>query len=179
MSAEIAGRRIEYETPWLAVEAKDVRRDQQSDVETWYSIRTHDYAAVLAVTEDGRIPLVRQYRPAIEVRSLELPSGLIEPGEDPADAIRRELLEETGCDAAALEPLGRFDLDSGRMQTAQWCFFARNVRVVAPGPTGDEPDLELLFVRADELRRLALDGEFRMAGHLALLAAALLRGLLE
>jgi ADP-ribose pyrophosphatase len=178
MTEEIVGRRVEYERPWLAVEAKDVRRDGAAEVETWYSVRTHDYAAVLAITEDGRIPLVRQYRPAIEVRSLELPSGLIEAGEDPADAVRRELLEETGCQASTLEPLGRFDLDSGRMQTAQWGFVARDVQVVAAGPTGDEPDLELLFVRPDELRQLALDGEFRMAGHLALLAAALLRGVL-
>ena len=177
MKAEIIGRRTEYERAWLSVEAKDVRVGD-AESQTWYSVRTHDYAAVLAVVEDGRIPLVRQFRPAIECRSLELPSGLVEPGEAPADAIARELLEETGCEAGPLELLGRFDLDSGRMQTAQWAFLAPRARVVAPGPTGEEPDLEVLFVEPEELRELVRTGEFRMAGHLALLAAAVVRGLM-
>jgi ADP-ribose pyrophosphatase len=177
MSGEIAGRRVEYERQWLAVEAKDVRRrDRES--ETYYSVRTHDYAAVLALLDDGRIPLVRQYRPAIERRSLELPSGLVEAGEDPAAAVRRELLEETGCEANHLESLGSFDLDSGRMQTVEWAFFAPDARVVAPGPSGEEEDIEIVFVRPAELLELVAAGEFRMAGHLAVIAAALVRGVL-
>jgi ADP-ribose diphosphatase len=177
MSGEIAGRRIEYDRQWLAVEAKDVRRGDGIS-ETYYSVRTHDYAAVLALLDDGRIPLVRQYRPAIERRSLELPSGLVEPGEDPAAAVCRELLEETGCAASAVEPLGTFDVDSGRMQTVQWAFFAPEARIVAPGPSGEEHDIEVVFVRPAELRALVTAGEFRMAGHLAVVAAALISGVL-
>jgi ADP-ribose pyrophosphatase len=176
MTDEIADRRVEYERPWLSVEAKDVVRDDAT-TETFYSVRTHDYAAVLAVAEDGRIPLVRQFRPAIEERSLELPSGLIEPREDPEDAARRELLEEVGCAAGRVELIGRFDMDSGRMQTREYAFFAPDVRVVGE-PTGDEPGLEVVFVSARELRTFVQEGHFRMAGHLAVLASAFVRGLL-
>jgi ADP-ribose pyrophosphatase len=178
MSDEIEGRRIEYERPWLAVEAKDVRREGAGS-ETFYSVRTHDYAVVLAVTGDGRIPLVRQFRPAIELFSLELPSGLIEDGETPEETVRRELVEETGCEVGdeVLE-IGQFHLDSGRMQTTEWAFFAPGARVVAPGPSGEEADLEVVFVTAAELRDLVLNGEFRMAAHLAVIGAALYRGLL-
>jgi ADP-ribose pyrophosphatase len=178
MSEDIAGRRIEYERPWLAVEAKDVVRESGA-TETYYSVRTHDYAAVLAILDDGRIPLVRQYRPALERRSLELPSGLVEDGEEPAAAVLRELLEETGCQAEEVEPLGTFDLDSGRMQTKQWAFFAPRARIVAPGPSGEEEDIEIVFVRPAELLELVGRGEFRMAGHLAVVAAALVRGILR
>jgi ADP-ribose pyrophosphatase len=174
MSEEIQARRIEYERPWLAVEAKDVRRDG-AELETYYSVRTHDYAAVLALTDDGRIPLVRQFRPAIEERSLELPSGLIERGETPESCVRRELLEEAGCEAGELEPIGRFHLDSGRMQTTEWAFFAPSVKVVAAVPTGEEHGLEILFVTPSELRRLVLAGEFRMAAHVAVVGVALLQ----
>lgn len=177
MKEEIVGRQVEYERPWLSVEAKEVRRGE-GESETYYSVRTHDYAAVLAVTDDGRIPLVRQYRPAIESRSLELPSGLIEPGESPEATVRRELLEETGCEAGDVTEIGCFDLDSGRMQTTEWAFFAADVRVVAPGPTGEEVGLEVLFVTPDELRRLVRAGEFRMAGHLAVVGAAMINGFL-
>ena len=176
MTDEITGRRVESERPWLSVEAKDVIRDDAT-TETFYSVRTHDYAAVLAVTEDGRIPLVRQFRPAIEERSLELPSGLIEVGEEPEGTARRELLEEVGCAAERLELIGRFDMDSGRMQTREYAFYAPSVRVVGE-PTGEEPGLEVVFVSSLELRDYVQEGQFRMAGHLAVLASAFVRGLL-
>lgn len=176
MSDQIAGRWIEYERPWLSVEAKDVRRGDVN--ETYYSVRTHDYAAVLAVTTDGAIPLVRQFRPAIEARSLELPSGLIEPGEDPADTVRRELYEETGCRAGELQPLARMHLDSGRMQTIEWAFFAPGAERVAAGPSGEEPDLEVVFVAPCELRQLVRTGEFAMAAHVAVVGAAIVAGVL-
>jgi ADP-ribose pyrophosphatase len=133
---------------------------------------------VLAVTVDGRVPLVRQFRPAIEARSLELPSGLVEADEDPADTVRRELFEETGCRAEALEPIGRFHLDSGRMQTIEWAFFARDVVVAAPGPSGEEHGLEVVFVEPDELRALIRTGGFAMAAHVAVVGAAAIAGLL-
>jgi ADP-ribose pyrophosphatase len=174
MTEKVEGRRVEYERPWLAVEAKAVRRDG-APAETYYSVRTHDYAAILAVTEDGRIPLVRQWRPAIEADSLELPSGLIEPGESAERCVRRELLEETGCEAGEVEELGCFYVDSGRMQTEAWAFFAPSVKIVNAEPTGEEHGLEVVFVSPGELRRLVVDGTFRMAGHLAVLGVALLR----
>ena len=175
MSGEILGRRTEYECPWLAVEAKEVIIGAVEQA-TYYSVRTYDYMAVLALTEDGQVPLVRQYRPAIEVRSLELPAGLVEPGESPAEAVRRELLEETGCEAGTIELIGRLDLDAGRMQTTQWAFFAPNVRVVTDRPSGEEVDLEVTFVSPEELCALVREGEFRMAAHMAILAAAFARG---
>ena len=178
MSNEIESRRIEYERQWLLVEAKDVRRDGV-DLETYYSVRTHDYAAVLALTDEGRIPLVRQFRPAIELRSLELPSGLIDDGGTPEATVRRELVEETGCEVGEeLLEIGCFHLDSGRMQTTEWAFFAPKARVVAPGPSGEEADIEVVFVTPPELRDLILGGEFRMAAHVAVIGAALVRGLL-
>ena len=178
MTERIEARRIEYEQPWLTVVAKDLRRSADASIETYYSVQTHDYAAVLAILEDGRVPLVRQYRPAIERRSLELPSGLVEEGEDPAAAVRRELFEETGCEADSVDLIGEFDLDSGRMQTRHWAFFAPSARFVTGEPSGEETDIEVTFVPATDVRRLVREGEFRMAGHLALLAAALVRGLL-
>jgi ADP-ribose pyrophosphatase len=147
--------------------------------ERFWSVRTaYDYAAVLAVTEDGRVPLVRQFRPAVEEHVLELPSGAVDEGERPEDAIRRELLEETGCQAGELVALGSFFTDTGRMETRQWGFYAPGVRVVRDGPETDEP-LELLFVPIGDLRGLVTRGELRICPHLAILGAALLQGRLE
>ena len=62
---------------------------------------------------------------------------MIEQGESPADAARRELLEETGCRCDEARPLGRLHVDSGRFETQQWAFFASEAQVVDV-PSGDE-----------------------------------------
>ena len=55
--------------------------------------------------DDPQILLIRQYRYAAGGFIYEIPAGRLEPGEDPKDCARRELLEETGCTAAELSPL--------------------------------------------------------------------------
>lgn len=175
----ILSREVEYACPWLEVVSKRVRLDPPRGEETFYSVRTTtDYAAIVAVTEDGRIPLVRVYRPAIEDAVLELPSGAIDPGEEPEAAIRRELLEETGCEAGDIVTLGVLHTDSGRMETRQWAFFAADVRAGAAPPEVDE-QLELTFVDRADLAGLIASGELRMAPHVAVAGLALVRGYLD
>ena len=164
-----------YESPYVDVVEKDVELGGERGVETFWSVRTAAYAAILAVTEDGRIPLVRQFRPAVETHVLELPSGAIDPGETPAEAARRELLEETGCQSRELIPLGRLHVDSGRFETQQWAFFASEVRIVDGAPSSEE-DLEVLFVRPHELRPAIVSGEFNLSAHVAIVGLAVLSG---
>ena len=58
---------------------------------------------ILGVTDDGRIPMIRQYRKALEKVAFELPAGKLEPGEDPLEAASREFREETGYTAAEVK----------------------------------------------------------------------------
>jgi len=57
---------------------------------------------------DPQILLIKQYRYAAEAFLYEVPAGRLDPNEDPADCARRELMEETGCTAARIEPLYTF-----------------------------------------------------------------------
>jgi ADP-ribose pyrophosphatase len=173
-------RRLEYASEWLEVVTKEVDLGPPRGRERFFAVSTtYDYAAVLAVTEDGRVPLVRQFRPAVEEDVLELPSGAVDDGERPEDAMRRELLEETGCEAGELVTLGSFFTDSGRLETRQWGFFAPNVRVVADGPADLDEPLELRFVRLGDLRGIVARGELRVCPHLAILASAVFQGHVE
>ena len=69
-----------------------------------------DWANVVAITPDRRIVMVEQYRFGLDAVTLEIPGGVVDDGEDPAETCRRELLEETGYgpeDGRAPEIIGR------------------------------------------------------------------------
>lgn len=55
--------------------------------------------AIVPLWPDGTVTVVKQFRPAIDSMSIEVPAGLLDPGEDPLDAAKRELTEETGIKA--------------------------------------------------------------------------------
>lgn len=67
-----------------------------------------DCVAIIAVDADGNILLVNQFRKPVEKELLEIPAGGIDPGEDAADAVRREMQEETGFRPQFVEKLGGF-----------------------------------------------------------------------
>ena len=105
-----------------------------------------DTAVVLAVTEDGRVVLVREFRPGLEVELCELPGGAIEDGEDAIAAARRELLEETGF-AGELEHAGT-TVDCAYSTRMRHVFTVRGARRVAePKPeAGEAPEVVLVSV---------------------------------
>jgi ADP-ribose pyrophosphatase len=171
-------RRTEYVCPWFRVESKGVWLGPRRGKERFFSVKTEIYIAVLAVTPDGRIPLVQLFRPAVEEVVVELPSGRIEVGETHEGAARRELLEETGCLAAELRQIAVHYTDTGRMQTRQWAFFAPGAEVVADPAPPDE-DVVVSFVPQSELRSLVARGEIATAAHLAIVCTAWAQGLIE
>ncbi|MCA1645457.1 MAG: NUDIX hydrolase [Chloroflexi bacterium] len=101
-------------------------------------------AAVVAVDPHGQVLLVRQPRPAVNASLLELPAGLVEPGEQPIDCARRELAEETGFAAERLEPLVRFYTSPGFSTELIHIFVARGLHESAVEP---DPEEEIELVR--------------------------------
>ena len=75
----------------MNVIAREVEFAPGAKPEIYHAVGQRDYLAILARTPDGRIPIVRQYRPALEAFTWELPAGLVEKDEDPAEACAREL----------------------------------------------------------------------------------------
>jgi ADP-ribose pyrophosphatase len=161
---------VAFTTPWFELVAKTLDTGEAP----YYSLRIADYAAIVAVTAEGRVLAVRQYRPAVERYTIELPSGLVDAGEDPAESARRELVEETGYEAAALEPLGPMFPDNGRLGNRIWSYLALDVRKV-PG-RDPEAGIEVLSYSAAELSRAIVEGEFDHALHVASLLLAALKG---
>ena len=91
--------------PILKVEKVDRRLDQQQ-AHPFIVLHSPDWVNVIPVTADGDAVLIRQWRHGTEETTLEIPGGLIDPGEDPEGAGARELREETGYRAGRMINLG-------------------------------------------------------------------------
>ena len=93
---KILSRRRTRISPWMEIIEREVEFKTGAKPELYHALGQQDYLAVVARTPDGRIPIVRQYRPALEAYTWELPAGLVDPGERASVACARELKEETG-----------------------------------------------------------------------------------
>ena len=144
--------------------------------EPYYMVRSSDCVTVLATTTEGKILLIRQYRPVLDRYSLELPSGHTDDGdESPEAAARRELLEETGYRAERLELLGVLDPDVGRLTARLWCYFAPRVARVSDPKDGEEK-IEVSECTPEEFFEYAIQGKLRHAQDLAVAFLAVFRG---
>jgi ADP-ribose pyrophosphatase len=164
---------VEFATPWFQIVAKTMREGEAP----YYSLRLPDYASVVALTEDQQVLVVRQYRPALERYTLELPSGIVDPGETPLEAARRELLEETGYQAAAIEDLGPTLPDTGRLGNRIFTCFAAGVKRI-PEHTAEE-GIEVMTWPLDQLAHAIRDGSFDHSLHVAGILLAMVHGRLR
>jgi ADP-ribose pyrophosphatase len=120
-------------------------------------VRHSGSVAALAVHDDGRVVLVRQYRYAVDEAVWELPAGRLDPGES---AARRELEEEAGLAAQRLEPLSVFYTTPGFCDETMHVFRATELAPVPPRPEADER-LELKTCSLEEAREMIRRGEVR------------------
>jgi 8-oxo-dGTP pyrophosphatase MutT (NUDIX family) len=87
-------------------------------------VESPNWVNVLPVTPDGDVVLIRQYRFGCMSETLEIPGGLIDPGEEPIVAAGRELREETGFRAGTLTSLGSVQPNPAFMRNRLYCFLA-------------------------------------------------------
>jgi 8-oxo-dGTP pyrophosphatase MutT (NUDIX family) len=103
---ERRGERVQLTTRVLAVQGVEFHHPVRGTTREFVVLRAPDWVNVVAVTPDGRLVLVRQFRFGIGALSLEIPGGVMEPGEDPVATGLRELREETGYSGGAARLLG-------------------------------------------------------------------------
>jgi len=111
---------------------------------------------------DGSVLMVRQYRKPVEALLLEVPAGVIEPGEEPRAAALRELREEAGYTARRLEPLADFWLAPGYLTERMYAYLATELER-APLKPDDDEELEVVRIPLAEAVAKVRSGEVRDA----------------
>ena len=163
-------------SPWMSIIAREVEFSRSAPPQTYHAVEQADYISIVALTRGGKIPIVRQYRPALEAFAWELPAGLVDPGETPADSCRRELLEETGLTARAIHALGENSPCTGRLNNRIHSFFVEaGERIPAFEP---EPGIEVKLVSPADIVRMIRAGDFVSQLHIGALLLAELHGFL-
>ncbi|MBQ3340177.1 MAG: NUDIX hydrolase [Atopobiaceae bacterium] len=120
-------------------------------------VRHRGAVAVVALTDDGRICLVRQYRTALDRVTVEIPAGKLDPGEDPLTCAKRELLEETGMVADRMAFLTTLATTPGFTDERIHLYMATGLTFGPAHPDEDE-FLNVDLVPLDELIDAVLDG---------------------
>ena len=166
-------KRTIFKDKWVNLEASDCELPDGRVIAPFYVYRASDFAVVVAVTEQGELVIDRQYRQGIEKVIWELPAGAIEPGEDPQEAAKRELLEETGYKAEKLEFLFKLAPNASSNSNFAWCYLARNVVPVGSLKLDEFEELEVERLPLEQIKVMVDAGEFPQAVHTAVLYKAL------
>ena len=122
------------------------------------SVEHRGGVAVLAVDDKGYVPIVRQYRYSPGLELWEIPAGKLEVGEQPDEAIHRELREETGLVAGKMTSLGMFYPTCGYSNEIIRLYLATDLSYVGAMPDEDE-FLEIKYVKIEDLYKMCFSGE--------------------
>jgi ADP-ribose pyrophosphatase len=142
---------------------EDEAVDPKSGFEIKRSVVRHVGSAVMmAVDENKRILLVRQYRLPANADLWELPAGRLDPGEKPLQAARRELAEETGYKARTWKKLISFWASPGYVQEKMTIFLATDLTAGEPTPMDDER-IETRWFKRREIAEMIESGKIEDA----------------
>jgi len=116
-------------------------------------------AVVLAITDENKIVMVRQFRYPFQEWVLELPAGKLDDGEDPQNCASRELTEETGYTADKITKLGHIYTTPGFCNEILHIYLAENLTPGAHAREEGEEGMEVFEFRIEEIKNMIRSGE--------------------
>jgi len=124
----------------------------------FYIIESRDWINIIPLTDDDQVVMIRQYRHGSREVTLEIPGGLVDPGDTPKKAAVRELLEETGYQAKKWMKIGVVNPNPALFNNRCYTFLAQGVKKVTD-PTPDQTeDIEAGLIPLADIPKLILKG---------------------
>lgn len=162
-----------FENPYFTLRSDSYRLPDGVVKDPYYVVERPNAAIIFPMTSDGEVILVRQYRPPLDLMELGLPAGLVEPGEDPEAAARRELLEETGYAGSEWEALGAVASSPGLKTNWAYLYLVRGVEEVAAPDLDEHERVDVVRVPVGKMRSLVRSGEIVSSSGVAAVMLAL------
>ncbi len=164
-----------YETPIFSLNEKKVLPDDGETPALFYVLEAPEWINVIALTENKEIVLVEQYRHGIHESTLEIPGGMVDKGENPLEAAKRELLEETGFSSRDWEMMGKTSSNPAIMTNFTHLYLAKNCIKTDKMSLDGHEDIEVHVMPISEFLNFIESGVVHHAIVLAAVSKLLLK----
>ncbi len=148
-----------FKTGIFELENLKCRHPDKAEPHEFFILNAPDWINVVALDEEGRFITVNQHRLGTGECTIETPAGLMEPGEAPEAAARRELLEETGYVPGELHLMKRLSANPAIMNNHIYFFRATGCRKAAAQNLDKAEDIEVRLLTRDEVQNMLDGGE--------------------
>lgn len=152
-----------FRRPWLTVRHDKVRLPDGRINPEFYVLEYPDWVNIIAITADGEFVMERQYRHGLDKTCYELAAGVVEDGETPLEAARRELEEETGYGGGEWKELMLISGNPSTTSNLTHCFLAVGVEKVSAQHLDSTEDLSVCLLALDQVRQLLVSDKIRQS----------------
>lgn len=138
----------------------------------YYTVKQTDAVVICPITENGKIVLIKQYRHPVREIGIELPAGHLFVDESIEDAVKRELMEETGYEGSSFENVGAVYSSAGLQNNTVHMFIVEGARKTSEQHLDEHEDIEVFEATVEEALELLAEGKIKdMGSYLGLMLA--------
>jgi len=164
-----------HKGPWATLRSDKCEMPDGRIVEQYYVLEYPNWVNAVALTVENKVLMVRQYRHAANIVSLEIPGGVIDGDEAPEAAMRRELLEETGYRFDNIELISTVYPNPSTANNKTFCYLAKGGVKVQEQSLDEHEELIVEEYTIDEVKQLLADNKIAQSLHCTALFYALMR----
>lgn len=168
MKWKVLGSEYLLREPWLTVRRDNVELPNGNRISEYYVLEYPNWVSVLAVTKEGQLVLIRQYRHGLRYTGYELSAGVCEKTDaSPLESAKRELWEETGYGNGHWEEFMVSSANPGTHTNQTYCYLATDVELVSAQHLESTEDITVHLFTPDEVRQMLIHDEIKQSLHAA------------
>jgi ADP-ribose pyrophosphatase len=161
--------------PWATLRVDQCELPDGRVANEYYVLEYPNWVNVVAITEDNKVIMVKQYRHSGDIISIEIPGGVIDGDEKPVEAAKRELLEETGYLFEDFELVSTIYPNPATSDNQTFCFLAKGGKKVQEQDLDEHEDIDIEFHTIEEVKLMLLENKIPQALHVTGLTYAFLK----
>lgn len=151
--------------PWATLRVDKLEMPNGNIKEEYYVLEYPTWVNMVGITEDNQILFVKQYRHGSGQIMVELPAGVVEEGEDPVVAAKRELLEETGYEFNDISYVCELYANPATSGNLTYTYVLTGGKKVQEQELDDSEDIEVVAMSIEEAKQFLFDNKIGQALH--------------
>lgn len=155
-----------YKATWFTIRKERCETPEKKIVDPYYVYEFPTWVTAVALTEDNKVVMVRQYRHALGETIFEIPGGCVDDTDASLQAaVERELLEETGYAFSSYEYLGKISPNPSTNNNLMHMFLAKGGKKIGEQQLDHNEEIEVYLFTMDELKQMMKENKIVQALH--------------